>query len=213
MRNFIFSCVAMLGALLGLMGRLWPARLQYLGYLLRRHVVTARHKHRFRSFGEHSLLAQGLTLLAPHHISIGCRVSVMRHCMLETCAPEGMESNLIIADGVSLGEYSHVTCARRIEIGEGVLTGRFVLITDNGHGASLPEESERPPLLRPVHSPGPVIIGRHVWIGDKVTILPNVRIGEGAILAANAVITKDVPPFSIVAGCPAKIVKYIQHEH
>lgn len=49
-----------------------------------------------------------------------------------------------------------------------------------------------------------------MWIGDKVTILPNVNIGEGAIVAANAVVTKDVPAYSIAAGCPAVIVKQIE---
>ena len=46
-----------------------------------------------------------------------------------------------------------------------------------------------------------------MWIGDKVTILPGVTIGEGALVAANSVVTKDVPPFSVVAGSPAKIIK------
>lgn len=212
MRKWIVASIALIGNLCGRVGRFWPARLQYLGYLFSRHRITARHKHRFQCFGKRSLLAQGVSLLTPRYISIGRDVSVMRHCVLETCPSNGLSPLLVIADGVSLGEYSHVTCARHIEIGEGVLTGRFVLITDNGHGSSIPEECDLPPLQRPVHSPGPVIIERHVWIGDKVTILPNVRVGESAILAANAVVTKNVPPFSIVAGCPAKVVKYIQHE-
>ena len=52
--------------------------------------------------------------------------------------------------------------------------------------------------------------GRNVWIGDKATVLPNVTIGDGAIIAANAVVAKDVPPYSVVAGCPAKVVKTIK---
>ena len=49
-----------------------------------------------------------------------------------------------------------------------------------------------------------------MWIGDKATVLPNVTIGDGAIIAANAVEVKDVPPYAVVAGCPAKIVKMIE---
>lgn len=52
-----------------------------------------------------------------------------------------------------------------------------------------------------------MIIGNNVWIGDKATILPNVSIGNGAIIAANSVVTKDVPEYCIVAGNPAKIIK------
>ena len=63
------------------------------------------------------------------------------------------------------------------------------------------------PLKRPIVSKGPVRIGDNVWIGDKATILPNVSIGNGAIIAANAVVTKDVPPYSVAAGNPAKIIK------
>ncbi len=50
-------------------------------------------------------------------------------------------------------------------------------------------------------------IGNNVWIGDKATILPNISIGDGAVIAANAVVTKDVPAYSVVAGNPARIVK------
>jgi acetyltransferase-like isoleucine patch superfamily enzyme len=50
----------------------------------------------------------------------------------------------------------------------------------------------------------PVIIGNDVWIGSRVTILPGVKIGDGAIIGASAVVTKDVEPYSIVAGNPAK---------
>lgn len=53
-----------------------------------------------------------------------------------------------------------------------------------------------------------VIIGNDVWIGTNVTLLPSIKIGNGAIIAAGAVVTKDVPDYAIVAGVPAKIVKY-----
>ena len=52
-----------------------------------------------------------------------------------------------------------------------------------------------------------VIIGNNVWIGDKATILPGVKIGDGCIIAANTVVTKDVPPYSVVAGNPGVILK------
>ena len=67
-----------------------------------------------------------------------------------------------------------------------------------------------PPQKRPLYSKGAVFIGDNVWIGDKATILPGVKIGEGAVVAANAVVTKDVPAYSMVAGNPAKVIKQIK---
>ena len=52
-------------------------------------------------------------------------------------------------------------------------------------------------------------IGDNVWIGDKVTILPGVHIGDGAVIGANAVVVKDVRPYTVVGGNPAKIIKEI----
>ena len=66
------------------------------------------------------------------------------------------------------------------------------------------------PIKRDIVSKGAVIIGKNVWVGDKVSIMPNVRIGDGAIIAANSVVTKDVPPYSIVGGNPAKVIKEIK---
>ena len=68
------------------------------------------------------------------------------------------------------------------------------------------------PLEREVYSKGPVIIEKNVWIGDKVTILPGVTVGQGAVIAANSVVSKDVPAFSVVGGIPAKLLKNISNE-
>ena len=53
----------------------------------------------------------------------------------------------------------------------------------------------------------PVIIGDDVWIGDRVMILPGVEIGRGAVLAAGAVVTRDVPPYAVAAGVPARVIR------
>ena len=58
-----------------------------------------------------------------------------------------------------------------------------------------------------------ITIGDFVWFGNRVLVVGNVNIGEGAIIAAGAVVTKDVPPLSIVGGNPAKILKYRDKEH
>lgn len=199
-----------LGTLFGYVSRLFSTKLDYAIYIFQRGIVSARNKSRFAYFGSHSLLATDISLLSPQYISIGDYTSVMRHCVLETCSIEGRTPCLKIGNRVSLGEYSHITCANYIEIGNGVLTGRFVLISDNSHGGSSIKEIGISPLARKIYSKGRIYIGDNVWIGDKATILANVTIGKGAIIAANTVVTKDVPAYAVVAGCPAKIIKMIR---
>lgn len=113
---------------------------------------------------------------------------------------------ITIGKNVSIGEYSHLTAINEIFIGDGVLTGRWVTITDNSHGNLMDDINERP-SERKHFSKGPVRICDNVWIGDKATTLPNVCIGEGAVIGANSVVTKDVPPYCIVGGNPAKIIR------
>ena len=114
-----------------------------------------------------------------------------------------------IGQNCNFGDYLHLTCINKIAIGEGVLTGRWVTITDNGHGETDFDNLSIQPVKRKLYSKGPVIIGNNVWIGDKATILPGVTIGDGAVIAANSVVTKDIPPFSVAAGNPAHIIKTI----
>ena len=112
-----------------------------------------------------------------------------------------------IGNKCSFGDYIHFTCINKIIIGDNLLTGRWVTISDNNHGDTNLATLSIAPIQRDLTSKGPIVIGDNVWIGDKATILSGVTIGDGAIIAANSVVTKDVPPFSIVAGNPAKIIK------
>lgn len=127
----------------------------------------------------------------------------------ETFKPNNTEiqhfsPNISIGENCNFGDYLHLTCINKIQIGRNVLTGRWVTITDNSHGTTNHDSLTIPPFKRPLHSKGPVIIEDDVWIGDKATILPGVTIGKGSVIAANSVVTKDIPPHSIVGGNPAK---------
>jgi len=115
-----------------------------------------------------------------------------------------------IGDDVSFSDGVHVTCIESIVLGNGILLGSRVYISDHNHGIytgvgqSHPSE---PPAIRQLGGAGPVIIGKNVWIGDNAIILGPVVIGEGAIVAANSVVRKDVPPQTMVAGVPARPIK------
>lgn len=88
-----------------------------------------------------------------------------------------------------------------IVIGDDVLVGHNCVIATLNHNEN--------PDLRGNLIPKPVKIGNKVWIGANVTILPGVTVGDGAILAAGAVVNKDVPPRAVVGGVPAKVIKTI----
>lgn len=115
-----------------------------------------------------------------------------------------------IGSRCSFGAFNHITAVNSITIGDGCLTGKWVTITDNSHGDTDFSFLRILPIRRPIVSKGTIVIGNNVWIGDKATILPGVTIGEGAIIAANAVVTHDVPAYTLVGGIPAKVIKYLK---
>jgi acetyltransferase-like isoleucine patch superfamily enzyme len=91
---------------------------------------------------------------------------------------------------------SYILCRKSISIGNGVVIVRNVHIRDSD-GHTLNDGID---IL-------PVVIGNKVWIGANVTILKGVTIGDGAVVAANSLVNKDIPPKCLVGGVPAKIIK------
>ena len=89
-----------------------------------------------------------------------------------------------------------------IEIGDNVLIGQQVVMATLNHDLN--------PKKRADMSPAPIKIGNDVWIGAHATILAGVTIGDGAVVAAGAVVTKDVPKNTVVGGVPAKVIKEIE---
>lgn len=155
---------------------------------------------------------------APQFISIGHGTGFGDHLFLTAwekyyCIMDGENTIqhhtpfLNIGEGCCFGAFNHITCINRIQIGDNLLTGKWVTITDNSHGNSNYETLLIDPIKRPLFSKGPVVIGNDVWIGDKATILSGVTIGDGAVIAANAVVTKDVPAYAVVGGNPARVIK------
>ena len=198
-----------MGGVVGYIGRIFSKKLIFAKYCFFRGLITAYRKNEFNSFGRNSLLAPGLKLIHPEFISIGNRSSIQSFCILEAIA-EGIAPSLCIGSDVSLGEYTHVTAAGKITIGNGVLTGRFVLITDNSHGFSRDRaDLDIPPLCRKICFSGDVWIGDNVWLGDRVTVLPGVHIGNGAVIGANSVVTENIPAYAIAAGTPAKVIRQL----
>lgn len=124
---------------------------------------------------------------------------------------EGVRYNpsIIIGKNVCFNFRCHIGAIDHIVIGDNVLIGSNVLITDHSHGYNSIVDIRTSPSKRNLYSKGPVVIEDNVWIGENVSILPNVVIGHNSIVGANSVVTKNIPPFSLVGGNPAKIIKTI----
>ncbi|MCR5077905.1 MAG: acyltransferase [Prevotella sp.] len=177
-------------------------------------IYSAWIKASFGSVGRNSFIHVGVSIGGGggRNIKIGEDCDIAGHTLLECWLRfnhQHFTPRLVIGDNCHIGEYNHITAIDEIIIGKGVLTGRYVLISDNNHGRADFSDVKTEPIKRAVTSRGPVHIGDNVWIGDKVAILSGVTIGEGAVIGANAVVTKDVPPYSVVAGVPAKVIKEI----
>jgi acetyltransferase-like isoleucine patch superfamily enzyme len=164
-------------------------------------------RRRFHSFGWRSRLDRCDMLTNPRAISIGRRVHIRKGARLEAVGGDrGDGPKLIIGDGTAIQFYFHCGAAVRVTIGRNVLVGGRVYITDHDHSYDEPDLSAREsPRLKVA----PVEIGDGAFLGEGCVILKGVRIGKRAVVAANAVVTRDVPDFAVVAGVPASVVKSV----
>jgi len=175
-------------------------------------IYNERIVHLFKTFGTRSSIQMRATVIGGQYISIGNNVCIMKNAILTAwdrndAAGQLFSPEITFGDGTVIGEQSHITAINKICIGRNVLSGRSLTVTDNGHGRSEFNSMNIPPRQRELYSKGPVLIEDNVWLGDKVTVLPGVTIGRNSIIAANSVVTKDVPPYSVVGGNPGRIIK------
>lgn len=181
--------------------------------LWKERVAVIKSKWLSRNFlfpAENCLFEGKVYLKDPNRIQLGVNDSFGDNLYLTAWSRYSDNDNpalITIGNHCNFGAFNHITATNQITIGDNCLTGKWVTISDNNHGTTSFEDLQLPPLRRRVVSKGPVIIGKDVWIGDKATILGGVKIGDGAVIAANTVVTKDVPAYSVVGGNPAKIIK------
>ncbi|NQT93883.1 MAG: glycosyltransferase [Lentisphaerae bacterium] len=131
----------------------------------------------------------------------GCRFEAWTHY-----GGRDHDPHVTIGNGVSFGFWCHVGAVDRIEIGNRVLVGSGVLITDHAHEPPPADAPSRDPRAGGLSSKGPVVIEDDVWIGEHACVLAGVQVGRGAVLGANSVVTRDVPPFTKVGGVPARVL-------
>lgn len=130
-------------------------------------------------------------------------------CRLEAY-PANQEITLIIGDNVQLHDYVHITASSKVIIGNDVLMASKIYISDTIHGSYTGDLNDSDPGMPPGSRPlsfKEVVIGDRVWLGEFVSVLPGVAIGEGTIVGANSVVSKTLPPNVIAVGSPAKPIK------
>lgn len=111
---------------------------------------------------------------------------------------------IALGKGVVIGEYCCLWAgAGKITIGDNSFFGPYVMLFPSNHGIDKNEL-----IIKQKHISGDIVIGSDCWLGAGVIVTAGVTIGDGAVIAAGAVVTQDVPPYSVVGGVPAKVLKY-----
>lgn len=121
----------------------------------------------------------------------------------------GKDSQLIIGDNVMANYRLHIGSAKYVKIGSNTLFGSDCTVMDHSHGGykgEIHSNPSIPPVQRDLVSL-PIVIGNNCWFGDRVFVMPGVTIGDGVVIGAGSIVTKNIPSNSIAVGVPAKVIK------
>lgn len=134
-------------------------------------------------------------------IELGDHVLIGRHSILTA-----KDGKIKLGNAVNISSNCRIATQSRIEIGDSVLIAAYAYIGPGNHQVDHPEGGSI--IESSMINKGGVKIGAHAWIGTRATILDGVTIGKGAVIGAHSLVTEDVPDNAIVAGTPAKIIRY-----
>jgi len=163
-------------------------------------------------FGNKVKVGSGLNLmksslinaLSYKGVDIGDNFTLGKYSIVEcTGVLRNVGGSLKIGNNVGINHYCFIGVRGDIEIGDNVIFGPRVNIFSENHNYDNPDI----PIKNQGVTKGKTTIGNDIWIGANVSIMSGVTIGDGCVIAAGAVVTKDIPPYSIIGGVPAKIIK------
>jgi acetyltransferase-like isoleucine patch superfamily enzyme len=149
-----------------------------------------------RTFGRPRIRNHGSLSIGADCVLLSTPVAVELHA--------GPFAELLIGRGTIINSGTSIAAQSRIHIGARVLVAPYVIINDSSYHQLYDRQAAPPPR--------PVVIEDDVWIGAKATVTPGVHIGRGAVITGHALVTRDVQPFSIVAGVPAQQVGELDEE-
>jgi len=190
-----------------------------IGFLLRKWIYPLLFDH----IGRGVIFGRNLVIRHPHQMKIGDNVVIDENCLLIADEIEGI--GITIGDNVILSRNSILMAkGGKIEIGENsnigsncffgttnrVTVGKNVLMAPNGYvggGRYKYDRLDVPVMKQEMYSLGEQTIGDNVWLGANVIVIDGTNVGNDCIIGAGAVVTKDVPAFSIAAGVPARVIK------
>jgi acetyltransferase-like isoleucine patch superfamily enzyme len=167
--------------------------------LVRIGLNTFQYRYVTRCAGEGTVIGTGTQIINSTNVQIG------RNCLLQDSIyiRAGALGKVIIGDRVAINSFCRLFGHGSIEIGEDTQLGPGTLITTTGHDYARDLEV----------SFQKVVIGRQVWVGANVTILPNVEIGDFTVIGAGAVVNKSIPANSLAVGVPARVIRRIERPH
>ena len=164
----------------------------------------ANYCSQFKHLGSNGFLYRPFRIDGAQSIRLGQNSVFQGGAWLYCASHNNSDARISIGEGCVFGYNNHITAVGRLSIGNNVLTANNVYISDNLHDY---EDVTRPIMQQAVRFKGTVEIGDGCWIGENACII-GVRIGKNCVVGANAVVTKDVPDYSVVAGIPAKVIRH-----
>lgn len=172
--------------------------------LLKTRFLKLFFRRSFRVFGRHSNILSPVAIEGAENIEIGDHVYVAANtCLAAKSLPGSNNCTLRIGAGTKIGRFNHIYCTESIDIGEHVLTANNVYISDNNHGYV---DITKPIMLQPITQCASVTIGSGSWLGHNVVVV-GANVGKNCVIAANSVVTRDIPDYCVAAGAPAVIIK------
>jgi lipopolysaccharide O-acetyltransferase len=166
---------------------------------VRARLFTLMIRRSFAAWGLRSVAAPPLRLEGERDITIGAGTWFGSGCWLNAIG-----GTITVGDGCSFAGDVTISAAASVTLGRDVLVARGVHIGDHDHAFTDPG---RPASWQGIANAAPVMIGDGAWLGHNVTVTAGVSIGRGAVIAAGAVVTRDVPPYSLAVGIPAQVVR------
>lgn len=171
-------------------------------------------KNQFAKIGNNTFIKLPFISYGLENVFIGNNFTADKNLKIRTFTSfngrQHFTPKIRIGDNVNMQTDCHISCISSIFIGDNTLLASSVYITDHFHGVPDYSDLAIAPIERNLFSKGGIHIGKNVWIGEKVTILPGVTIGDFSIIGANSVVTKNIPASSIACGIPAKVIKTIK---